>query len=278
MNKIIKSIIRALGCVCVYVIAVQCSALKPQRQIQVNAPVARLEKQLFRDHDIQAFNALVIKNCRGKDLDIKRYAQFVVDSLNQVRVYTYLGEDIEEQLYYKAIASAYYPDVFCVYVKGKDGSEVRRDILQYHSSLLQYPQMLSIDTKAQIDSLRSVILNNKDTSAYLSIRQIMSVVELLPLAKWVADSLSLDIACHDTYRLMCEIQGRGLPLSPSDFVEAYSYLDQAATHNYPPSVFQKSLLLLMGVYLPQDTIEGKRLLDQCLINPPCETPFWRKPR
>lgn len=254
---------------------VQCSSLSVQRRARRVESVANLENQLFKDHDIQAFNALVIKNCRGENLDIKRYAHFVVDSLRQVRVNTYLGENSEEQLYYRALASAYYPDQFCVYVRGKDCTEVRRDILRYHSSLLRYRPVSSEDTQIQVDSLRSAILNERDTSAYLSIRQIISIVELLPLAKWVADSLSFDIACHDTYRLMCEIQGRGLPLSSSEFTEAYPYLDKAAQNGYLPSVFQKSLLLLMGVYLPQDTIKGKELLDKCLITPPCTTPFWR---
>lgn len=119
------------------------------------------------------------------------------------------------------------------------------------------------------------IIYRKDTSDYQVFRHLVHENDLFPIAKSIADNTAYVPAYLDVYRCYTHIDGYPVMMSSENFAEANIYLEYAVEHDYLPAIWIKSLLCLTGTYLPQDTIEGKRLLDLCVEPSLYIDPFWR---
>lgn len=231
--------------------------------------IAQLEQRLYKEYDLECFTELVTRSFYDVDLDVKKYARFITDSLGGINALTFVGSTLEECAYYLALNEAYgiddaYVEIF--------GVMLVKDIINDYLNPLFVNDVLC-DTS--IDSLEKRIMEYHDTLAYWELRNKTSFLELKTCAQFLADSVCYTVAIQDMYNIICTEYWDGYPMDSAAFALADYYLEKGVALGYLPSVFQKSLLLLMGVYLPQDTIKGKELLDKCLINPPCATPFWR---
>lgn len=231
---------------------------------------SQLVQRLYEEHDLDCFTELVTRSFYSENLDIKKYARFVTDSLGGINALTFVGDTPEECVYYLALNEAYAIDAAYVELFGI-GAE-KEEISDYFYPLYRGEHWVNTN----IDSLEKRIMKYQDTLAYLDLRDKVFSTDLKPYAQIMADSASFVVAIQDMYNIICVENWNGYPMDSANFALADAYLEKGVEREYLPSVFQKSLLLLMGVYLPQDTIEGKRLLNMCLKNPPCQTPFWRR--
>lgn len=141
-----------------------------------------------------------------------------------------------------------------------------------------------------LDSLYNETLTTLDIESYNKLRRLISttnkpitiltdgteVIEkmftdtLLPISIEIANKTHYPVACYDVYSIM--INGTRVPAEEFQF--AYNYLCEAADSMYYPAVFLKACLCLTGAYFPQDTILGKKLLEQC--QGITSIPFWQQ--
>lgn len=141
-----------------------------------------------------------------------------------------------------------------------------------------------------LDSLYNETLTTLDIESYNKLRRLVStpnrhiiiltdgteVIEkmftdtLLPISIKIANKTHYPVACYDVYSIM--IAGTRVP--DEEFQFAYNYLCVAADSMYYPAVFLKACLCLTGAYFPQDTILGKKLLEQC--HGTTSVPFWQQ--
>lgn len=232
--------------------------------------IPQLIQKLYEVKDPNCFTELVTRSFYDENIDIKKYARFVTDSLGGINALTFVGDTPEECMYYLALNEAYGIDVSYVEIFGL---EAVKDVIDDYL----YPMCRgSYWGDKNLDSLEKQIMEHHDTLAYLELRREVFSPELKKYAQFMADSASFAVAIQDMYNLISQESWNGYPMDSATFAAAYGYMEKGVKQGYLPSVFQKSLLLLTGAYLPQDTIEGKRLLDMCLKNPPCQTPFWRR--
>ncbi len=123
-----------------------------------------------------------------------------------------------------------------------------------------------------IDSLYNEILSLKNLKSYNILRSIVRYDSLQPMSIEIVNKFHYPVACYDVYKN--SVSSRISRLSDEDFKFAYSYLCEAADSMYYPAVFIKAGLCLTGAYFPQDTVLGKKLLEQCHAT--ITIPFWQQ--
>lgn len=129
----------------------------------------------------------------------------------------------------------------------------------------------SIEEYSNIDSLYNATFINADTCLYGKLRRFLFKESILPISIEIANKTHSPIACYDVYWNSVRQEVR---LSSEEFQFAYRYLCEAADSMYYPAIFLKAGLCLTGAYFPQDTILGKKILEQC--HGKTNIPFWQQ--
>lgn len=271
-----------LFCLCIIVLTLGCSSGK---QHEVGMSVKELEEDLYNNHNIESFRLLEDKyfNRELTGEKMMRYTRFALDSLNYILAYDLIwmieGTD-DSYFYYTAKSSAYMEDCWLAIVAA-DSLHLKKELVDFYHKTKFGTQHW--DTAAgnlsseKINTMFRKLKITKDDQLYSSCRDSIPLKEMLPFATYAADSLELPVAMYDVYRLMClSKRDTGTPLDSAEFDIAYGYLQRGINKGFLPCIFWKSLLLLTGTYLPEDTVEGKYLFEMC-TDQPLSISFWEPP-
>lgn len=260
-----------------------CSCHRQAKNLDT-APLSRNElyKKIIRDYDIEAYKWLSLCS----DDTLRWISLFLADSVHYWRAYQNIGysnflssEPMSDTLI------AFYTMKWCAY-GGIENDEIKCLIplkCDLYNWLNDYtfewqPSVHNKDLYASeysnIDSIVSVINATLDTISYLKLRLLTNAVQLFPIALQMANELKYPPAIYDSYRCYVAIYGSEYAMDSIYIVEAEKYLDWGTQIGFLPCVWKKSIQLLTGTYIQQDTIQGKILFQQCVDNMNI-IPFWK---
>ena len=134
---------------------------------------------------------------------------------------------------------------------------------------------------SEIVSLINYVYNTCNDTAYYRLRTILRANNLFPISIYVANNSNNAIACVDAVK--CYMYIHQLDAYNCNTNEIYHYdlklndmvqlIKKASDLHYAPASFILANMYFSGDLVPQDTIKGKKLLDEYGIVP--IVPFWR---
>lgn len=228
---------------------------------------------LINDHNIDCYLQLWDVYCElgMSPGEFMSYSLFAADSLHYLPGYglmTYYYGDTD--IFYSAIElvngqSAYYTIVDTLSIN----HTIREWILR-NKTFSPWGE----ETDLSADSLLKLLAQSQNIDdAYYSLRRNIPLESRVPIAQMLADCLGYAPAACDVYLSL--IQSNYPFMADEKMADsALHYLMIAEEKHFKPAIFYKSLMLLTGTYLPQDTIRGQELLMMCQDSI-CKIPFWR---
>ena len=236
-----------------------------------NISIQQIFDGLLLERDATYYDELFLRADECLWDDFVSASLFAGDSLGYLLAYgmmaDYAGEK-ESEIFYAAILllhghQAYY-DFF------RDAFPINSNVKQW---IKRDNYKMGLEDAQNIDSLLSLMKAVEDDSSYMAFRTEIPYRELSLVAKSLADEKGIASAACDVYLSL--INSRyGYLAETATADTALRYLEYSANCQFLPAVFYKSLLLLTGTYLPQDTIAGRELFLRCIDSTNC-IPFWR---
>lgn len=235
-----------------------------------NCSKQQLLDGLVREHDVRCYDQLLMSDDYSWD-ELVLASLFAGDSLHYLRGYEMFTYDMGErntELFYSAILLTHRQSAF--YYSFKEIIPVKDCVEQW---IVNSDKWFDEEQVLNTDSLLDLILAVEDDSSYVRLRAGMPYEVFSPVVKSLADDKGLASAACDVF--LSRISSRYNYLAEESVADtALLYLEKSADAHFPPAVFYKSLLLLTGTYLPQDTITRRELFLSC-IDSTDYIPFWR---
>ena len=134
---------------------------------------------------------------------------------------------------------------------------------------------------SEVVFLVNYVYNTCNDTAYYRLRELLNANNLFPIAVYVANNSNNPIACVDALKCYMFIHQLDACNCNSNIIDYYNFtlnemvelIIKASDLHYAPASFILANMYFSGDLVPQDTIKGKKLLDEYGIVP--IVPFWR---
>ena len=245
-----------------------------------------LRNELLINYSVHAY--IYLESCHN-DSNIFNYTTLLYDSNDLFTFYsyfdTYLCKNDTIYLYYLSKCCGefkYISESFvCSRMHYKNDSIknlITKELLRYfYGSVDVYHGNVE---KSEIFSLINCVYNTCNDTVYNKLRKLLKHLDLFPIAVYVASNSNNAIACVDAvicymYLLEYEEMFNRNNKEHNKYIlnNLVQLIKKASDLHYAPASFILANMYFSGDLVPQDTIKGKKLLDEYGIVP--IVPFWR---